>query len=163
EVAVGESGARRARDVGNVALEERLLGLVELDLVAPPEDHCSIYLRRAPVLTTRFTELVGCEIPLQQAGMGGVAGADLAAAVSAGRSVRSAKPARRFTPAATSSWPKAWRPAGTCGARLLSFRSSTPSSTPCLMFPSWRRAASAPPGPWQRPSRPVPTPSESAP
>jgi len=35
------------------------------------------------MLTTRFTELVGCEIPLQQAGMGGVATADLAAAVSA--------------------------------------------------------------------------------
>jgi NAD(P)H-dependent flavin oxidoreductase YrpB (nitropropane dioxygenase family) len=33
------------------------------------------------VLTTRFTELVGCEIPLQQAGMGGVATADLAVAV----------------------------------------------------------------------------------
>jgi NAD(P)H-dependent flavin oxidoreductase YrpB (nitropropane dioxygenase family) len=35
------------------------------------------------VLTTRFTELIGCDIPLQQAGMGGVATADLAAAVSA--------------------------------------------------------------------------------
>ena len=35
------------------------------------------------MLTTRFTELVGCQIPLQQAGMGGVAKADLAAAVSA--------------------------------------------------------------------------------
>ena len=35
------------------------------------------------MLTTRFTELVGCDIPLQQAGMGGVATADLAAAVSA--------------------------------------------------------------------------------
>jgi len=34
------------------------------------------------MLTTRFTELVGCDIPLQQAGMGGVATADLAAAVS---------------------------------------------------------------------------------
>jgi NAD(P)H-dependent flavin oxidoreductase YrpB (nitropropane dioxygenase family) len=33
------------------------------------------------MLTTRFTELVGCEIPLQQAGMGGVATADLAVAV----------------------------------------------------------------------------------
>ena len=35
------------------------------------------------MLTTRFTELVGCRLPLQQAGMGGVAKADLAAAVSA--------------------------------------------------------------------------------
>ena len=35
------------------------------------------------MLTTRFTELVGCQIPLQQAGMGGVAKADLAVAVSA--------------------------------------------------------------------------------
>jgi nitronate monooxygenase len=34
------------------------------------------------MLTTRFTELVGCRIPLQQAGMGGIAKADLAAAVS---------------------------------------------------------------------------------
>ena len=34
------------------------------------------------MLTTRFTELIGCGIPLQQAGMGGVATADLAAAVS---------------------------------------------------------------------------------
>jgi NAD(P)H-dependent flavin oxidoreductase YrpB (nitropropane dioxygenase family) len=34
------------------------------------------------MLTTRFTELIGCRIPLQQAGMGGVATADLAAAVS---------------------------------------------------------------------------------
>jgi nitronate monooxygenase len=33
------------------------------------------------MLTTRFTELVGCAIPLQQAGMGGVATADLAVAV----------------------------------------------------------------------------------
>lgn len=31
--------------------------------------------------TTRFTELVGCTIPIQQAGMGGVATAELAAAV----------------------------------------------------------------------------------
>ena len=34
------------------------------------------------MLTTKFTELVGCTIPLQQAGMGGVAKAELAAAVS---------------------------------------------------------------------------------
>jgi len=34
------------------------------------------------MLTTRFTELVGCKLPLQQAGMGGVATAELAAAVS---------------------------------------------------------------------------------
>jgi nitronate monooxygenase len=33
------------------------------------------------VLTTRFTELIGCDIPLQQAGMGGVATAELARAV----------------------------------------------------------------------------------
>jgi len=33
------------------------------------------------MLTTRFTELIGCDIPLQQAGMGGVATADLARAV----------------------------------------------------------------------------------
>src|SRR5438067_9765502 len=33
------------------------------------------------MLTTRFTELVGCELPLQQAGMGGVAGPRLVAAV----------------------------------------------------------------------------------
>jgi len=33
------------------------------------------------MLTTRFTELIGCQIPLQQAGMGGVATADLAIAV----------------------------------------------------------------------------------
>jgi NAD(P)H-dependent flavin oxidoreductase YrpB (nitropropane dioxygenase family) len=35
------------------------------------------------VLTTRFTELIGCDIPLQQAGMGGVATAELARAVTA--------------------------------------------------------------------------------
>ena len=35
------------------------------------------------MLPTRFTELVGCELPIQQAGMGGVAGPDLAVAVSA--------------------------------------------------------------------------------
>ena len=35
------------------------------------------------MLHTRFTERVGCELPLQQAGMGGVAGPDLAVAVSA--------------------------------------------------------------------------------
>jgi nitronate monooxygenase len=34
------------------------------------------------MLMTRFTELVGCDVPLQQAGMGGVAGPDLAVAVS---------------------------------------------------------------------------------
>ena len=34
------------------------------------------------MLPTRFTELVGCEVPIQQAGMGGVAGPDLAVAVS---------------------------------------------------------------------------------
>jgi NAD(P)H-dependent flavin oxidoreductase YrpB (nitropropane dioxygenase family) len=34
------------------------------------------------MLSTKFTELVGCELPLQQAGMGGVAGPDLAVAVS---------------------------------------------------------------------------------
>ncbi len=33
------------------------------------------------MLTTRFTQLVGCSVPLQQAGMGGVAGAGLAASV----------------------------------------------------------------------------------
>lgn len=33
-------------------------------------------------IRTRFTELVGCEIPIQQAGMGGVSTPDLAAAVS---------------------------------------------------------------------------------
>ena len=33
------------------------------------------------MLPTRFTELVGCELPIQQAGMGGVAGPDLAVAV----------------------------------------------------------------------------------
>src|SRR5262249_26953884 len=35
------------------------------------------------MLPTRFTELIGCELPIQQAGMGGVAGPDLAVAVSA--------------------------------------------------------------------------------
>jgi NAD(P)H-dependent flavin oxidoreductase YrpB (nitropropane dioxygenase family) len=34
------------------------------------------------MLPTRFTELVGCALPIQQAGMGGVAGPDLAVAVS---------------------------------------------------------------------------------
>jgi NAD(P)H-dependent flavin oxidoreductase YrpB (nitropropane dioxygenase family) len=34
------------------------------------------------MLTTRFTELLGCRIPLQQAGMGGVAKLELASAVS---------------------------------------------------------------------------------
>jgi nitronate monooxygenase len=34
------------------------------------------------VLTTKFTELVGCSVPLQQAGMGGVTTPELAAAVS---------------------------------------------------------------------------------
>jgi NAD(P)H-dependent flavin oxidoreductase YrpB (nitropropane dioxygenase family) len=34
------------------------------------------------MLTTRFTELIGCRVPLQQAGMGGVAKLDLALAVS---------------------------------------------------------------------------------
>jgi nitronate monooxygenase len=33
------------------------------------------------MLTTRFTELIGCDLPLQQAGMGGVATAELAKAV----------------------------------------------------------------------------------
>lgn len=35
------------------------------------------------MLPTRFTDLVGCQLPIQQAGMGGVAGPDLAVAVSA--------------------------------------------------------------------------------
>jgi len=35
------------------------------------------------MLTTRFTDRVGCKLPIQQAGMGGVAGPDLAVAVSA--------------------------------------------------------------------------------
>jgi nitronate monooxygenase len=34
------------------------------------------------MLTTRFTELVGCRLPIQQAGMGAVASPELAAAVS---------------------------------------------------------------------------------
>ncbi|MGH2405945.1 MAG: nitronate monooxygenase, partial [bacterium] len=34
------------------------------------------------MITTRFTELVGCRIPIQQAGMGAVASPELAAAVS---------------------------------------------------------------------------------
>jgi NAD(P)H-dependent flavin oxidoreductase YrpB (nitropropane dioxygenase family) len=34
------------------------------------------------VITTRFTELVGCTIPIQQAGMGAVAPPELAGAVS---------------------------------------------------------------------------------
>src|SRR5438046_742293 len=33
------------------------------------------------MLTTRFTELVGCRVPIQQAGMGGVASPELALAV----------------------------------------------------------------------------------
>ena len=33
-------------------------------------------------LTTRFTELVGCTVPIQQAGMGAAATPELAAAVS---------------------------------------------------------------------------------
>src|SRR2546430_6199492 len=33
------------------------------------------------VLSTAFTELVGCRVPIQQAGMGGVATPELAAAV----------------------------------------------------------------------------------
>ena len=33
------------------------------------------------VLRTAFTELVGCQVPIQQAGMGGVATPELAAAV----------------------------------------------------------------------------------
>jgi Nitronate monooxygenase len=35
----------------------------------------------AVMLTTRFTELVGCSVPLQQAGMGHLAASRLAAAV----------------------------------------------------------------------------------
>src|SRR5437667_10377568 len=38
--------------------------------------------RRCMALTTRFTELVGCSVPIQQAGMGAVAPPELAAAVS---------------------------------------------------------------------------------
>src|SRR5215468_120031 len=34
------------------------------------------------MLTTRFTELIGCSVPIQQAGMGAVAPPELAAAVS---------------------------------------------------------------------------------
>jgi enoyl-[acyl-carrier protein] reductase II len=34
------------------------------------------------MLTTRFTELVGCSVPIQQAGMGAVSPPELAAAVS---------------------------------------------------------------------------------
>jgi nitronate monooxygenase len=33
------------------------------------------------MLNTAFTELVGCQVPIQQAGMGGVATPELAAAV----------------------------------------------------------------------------------
>ena len=33
------------------------------------------------MLTTRFTQLVGCSVPIQQAGMGGLANPSLAAAV----------------------------------------------------------------------------------
>ncbi len=33
------------------------------------------------MLTTAFTDLVGCQVPIQQAGMGGVATPELAAAV----------------------------------------------------------------------------------
>src|SRR5437763_15250678 len=33
------------------------------------------------MLTTRFTKLVGCRVPIQQAGMGGVASPELALAV----------------------------------------------------------------------------------
>ncbi|MFE9004412.1 nitronate monooxygenase [Streptomyces sp. NPDC007875] len=36
----------------------------------------------SPAPRTRFTELVGCTVPVQQAGMGWVSGVDLAAAVS---------------------------------------------------------------------------------
>src|SRR4051794_30536175 len=39
-------------------------------------------MRRAPMLATRFTELVGCDLPIQQAGMGAVSPPELAAAVS---------------------------------------------------------------------------------
>ncbi len=34
------------------------------------------------MLTTRFTQLIGCSVPIQQAPIGGLANADLAAAVS---------------------------------------------------------------------------------
>src|SRR6266542_6974787 len=36
---------------------------------------------RVPMLTTRFTELVGCSIPIQQAGMASIGTPPLAAAV----------------------------------------------------------------------------------
>src|SRR3954464_5005234 len=37
---------------------------------------------RSPMTATRFTALVGCTVPIQQAGMGAVAPPELAAAVS---------------------------------------------------------------------------------
>ena len=50
-----------------------------------PQDHAwrAWGWHAVPVLPTRFCELVGCRLPLQQAGMGGVATPELAAAVAA--------------------------------------------------------------------------------
>ncbi len=55
---------------------------VGLELVVAVDDRClRTAVRGADVLTTPFTELVGCRVPIQQAGMGGVAKPELAAAV----------------------------------------------------------------------------------
>jgi NAD(P)H-dependent flavin oxidoreductase YrpB (nitropropane dioxygenase family) len=53
------------------------------------------------VLSTRFTALVGCAVPIQQAGMGGVAGPRLAAAVAAAGALGMVGSARIPAPALT--------------------------------------------------------------
>src|SRR3954467_12542557 len=55
--------------------ENRTIGIVATG------HFCRMQRRRRAMLTTRFTELVGCQVPIQQAGMGGVAGPPLVAAV----------------------------------------------------------------------------------
>src|SRR4030095_12570779 len=59
-------------------------------LFVPPSFRCSVVLTLGPtilfgdrkhMLTTRFTRLVGCSVPIQQAGMGSHANPQLAAAV----------------------------------------------------------------------------------
>ena len=53
------------------------------------------------MLSTRFTALIGCAVPIQQAGMGGVAGPRLAAAVAAAGALGMVGSARIPAPALT--------------------------------------------------------------
>src|SRR2546425_399019 len=105
------------------------------------------------MLQTKFTELLGCTVPLQQAGMGKIASPALAAAVADAGGLGMVSGIGAAPPEYVAKILDGLRRA-TSGGRLACWRSSVTSSRPSRS-PSSPLAGSAPGGPWRRHSRPA--------